>query len=73
MKKILGKIIIGMLHFYKLAISPLLPAACRYTPTCSEYGVQAVRKYGTFKGGYLTLKRLLSCGPWGKSGYDPVP
>lgn len=61
-----------MIRFYKMAISPLLPAACRYTPTCSHYGMEAIKKYGPFKGGYLSMKRFLSCGPWGKSGYDPV-
>ncbi len=73
MKKLLGKIFIGMIRFYKMAISPVLPAACRYTPTCSQYGMEAIEKYGPFKGGYLTMKRFLSCGPWGKNGYDPVP
>jgi putative membrane protein insertion efficiency factor len=56
-----------------MVISPVLPASCRYSPTCSQYGIEAIRKYGPFKGGYLTLKRFLSCGPWGGSGYDPVP
>ncbi|MFH0865097.1 MAG: membrane protein insertion efficiency factor YidD [Bacteroidota bacterium] len=73
MMKILGKILIGIIRIYKMVISPILPAACRYTPTCSHYGMEAIRKYGPFKGAYLTLKRFLSCGPWGKSGYDPVP
>lgn len=73
MKKLLGKIFIGMIRFYKMAISPVLPAACRYTPTCSQYGMEAIEKYGPIKGGYLTIKRFLSCGPWGKNGYDPVP
>lgn len=71
--KIPGKILIGIIRFYKMVISPILPAACRYTPTCSHYGMEAIRKYGPFKGTYLALKRFLSCGPWGKSGYDPVP
>jgi uncharacterized protein len=56
-----------------MAISPHLPASCRYTPTCSQYGLEAIKKYGPFKGGLLTLKRILSCHPWGGSGYDPVP
>lgn len=73
MKKILSKILIGLIRFYKMVISPILPASCRYSPTCSEYGVEAIRKHGPFKGSYLTLKRFLSCGPWGGSGYDPVP
>lgn len=51
----------------------MTPASCRFTPTCSEYAVQALKKYGLIKGGYLTVKRLLRCHPWGGSGYDPVP
>jgi len=66
-------IFIGIIRFYQMAISPHLPASCRYTPTCSQYGLEAIKKYGPFKGGFLTLKRILSCHPWGGSGYDPVP
>ncbi len=58
---------------YQLLISPLLPNACRYAPTCSEYGIQAVRKYGAFKGGWMAIKRILRCHPWGGHGYDPLP
>ena len=60
-------------HFYRYCISPLTPASCRYTPTCSQYAIDAVKKYGPFKGGYLAIKRILRCHPWGGSGYDPVP
>ncbi len=73
MKKILTKILIGLIRFYQYAISPYLPPSCRYTPTCSAYGVEALKKYGPFKGGWLTIKRIASCNPWGGSGYDPVP
>jgi len=73
MKKILSKILIGIIRFYQYAISPYLPPSCRYTPTCSEYGVEALKKHGPFKGGWLTIKRVASCNPWGGSGYDPVP
>ncbi|MBO4745185.1 MAG: membrane protein insertion efficiency factor YidD [Bacteroidales bacterium] len=73
MKKILGKILICLIVFYQKAISPYLPNSCRYTPTCSQYGIEAITKYGPFKGGWLTFKRILSCNPWGGSGYDPVP
>ena len=62
-----------MILFYKKAISPLLIPSCRYYPTCSEYGLEAIRKHGPFKGGWLTLKRILSCNPWGGHGHDPVP
>ena len=60
-------------YFYQRCISPLTPPSCRFTPTCSEYAVQAIRKYGPFKGLYLAVRRLLRCHPWGGSGYDPVP
>jgi len=73
MKKILSKIMIGVIRFYQYAISPYLPPSCRYTPSCSAYGIEALKKHGPFKGGWLTIKRIASCNPWGGSGYDPVP
>lgn len=67
-------ILVGMIRFYQRAISPHLPAnSCRYTPSCSEYGIHAIRKYGPFKGGWLALKRIGRCNPWGGHGHDPVP
>jgi putative membrane protein insertion efficiency factor len=68
-----AKLMIAFVRLYQGAISPLLPGSCRYTPTCSEYGVQALRKHGAWRGGLLTLKRFLSCNPWGGHGHDPVP
>jgi len=62
-----------LIRFYQMFISPVLPPSCRYTPTCSAYTLEALKKYGLLKGGYLGLKRILSCHPWGGSGYDPVP
>lgn len=62
-----------LIRFYQLVISPLMPAACRFEPTCSTYALQALDKHGLFKGGWLAIKRIASCHPWGKSGYDPVP
>ena len=62
-----------MLRFYKREISPMLPPCCRYTPTCSEYAMQAVEKYGAMKGGWLAAKRILRCHPFHEGGYDPVP
>jgi uncharacterized protein len=62
-----------MVRFYQIILSPLMPAACRYTPTCSQYTIEALRKHGLLYGGFLGIKRILSCHPWGKSGYDPVP
>lgn len=73
MKKLISRILLGLISLYKNAISPFLGPACRYTPTCSEYGACAIRKYGPFKGTWLTFKRILSCNPWGGHGYDPVP
>ncbi|HOW30347.1 MAG TPA: membrane protein insertion efficiency factor YidD [Bacteroidales bacterium] len=73
MKKLPARFLILLIRFYQAAISPYLPPSCRYTPTCSAYGVEAIKKYGAIKGGWLTLKRLSSCHPWGGSGYDPVP
>ncbi|PBQ34736.1 membrane protein insertion efficiency factor YidD [Sphingobacteriaceae bacterium] len=66
-------IALAFVKFYQVAIRPLLPNACRYTPSCSEYAVQAINKYGAFKGGWLGFKRILRCHPWGGHGYDPVP
>lgn len=63
-----------LIKIYQWCISPLLGAnKCRYTPTCSQYGLEALRKHGLFKGGWLAAKRILSCNPWGGQGYDPVP
>ena len=62
-----------MIRLYQVTLSPWLGGACRYTPTCSNYGIQALEKYGAFKGSWLTIKRVISCNPWGGSGYDPVP
>lgn len=68
-----AKIAVLVIKFYQRIISPYLMPSCRYTPSCSEYGVEAFRKHGFFKGCCLTLKRILSCHPWGGHGYDPVP
>ncbi|MDR2130833.1 MAG: membrane protein insertion efficiency factor YidD [Odoribacteraceae bacterium] len=61
------------IKFYRYVISPWLPPACRYTPTCSRYAMEALQKHGPIKGSWLALKRILRCHPWGGSGYDPVP
>lgn len=71
--KFFSFIFIFIIKVYKTLISPLLPPSCRYTPTCSEYGLQAIKKYGPFKGGWFTIKRIMRCHPWGGHGYDPVP
>lgn len=62
-----------LIRFYQIVISPMFPSCCRYTPTCSQYGLQAVRRYGLIKGSWLTFKRILRCRPGGAVGYDPVP
>lgn len=61
------------IRFYQLCISPLTPPSCRYTPTCSAYAIEALRKHGPLRGSWLALRRILRCHPWGGSGYDPVP
>jgi putative membrane protein insertion efficiency factor len=73
LKRILIFPFIILVRFYQLAISPFTPAICRFEPTCSSYTIQALGKHGLFKGGWLAIKRIFSCHPWGKSGYDPVP
>lgn len=68
------KMAILLIRFYQLVISPLLPKSCRYTPTCSEYSIVAISKYGIIRGLYLSIKRILRCHPFSNnSGYDPVP
>lgn len=65
-------ILLAILRFYKSAVSPLLPAACRYTPTCSEYAMAAVTRHGALRGSAMAAKRVLSCHPFARGGYDPV-
>ena len=73
LKKIAISPFVLLIRFYQVCISPLKPASCRFTPTCSQYGLQAFRKHGPVKGLILTTWRILRCNPWGGSGYDPVP
>ena len=72
-RTLLRRIFILPIRFYQLCISPMLPNACRFTPTCSQYAVEAIMKHGIFRGSWLALRRILRCHPWGGSGYDPVP
>lgn len=67
------RLLILPIRFYQRFISPMLPPACRFTPTCSQYAVEAIQKHGSLKGLYLAIRRILRCHPWGGSGYDPVP
>jgi putative membrane protein insertion efficiency factor len=64
---------LAVVRFYRRAISPYLPASCRYTPTCSQYALEAIEKYGALKGSFMALKRILRCNPFSRGGYDPVP
>ncbi len=64
---------VALIKFYKVCISPFLPSACRFVPSCSQYGLESFQKHGPIKGFYLTARRLLRCHPLGGSGYDPVP
>jgi uncharacterized protein len=69
----LAKILIAMIRFYQRAISPLLPPSCRFYPTCSSYGLEAMQRYGALRGSWLTLRRIFRCHPFCRGGYDPVP
>lgn len=72
-KWIISKLFVVIIRIYQLSISPFLGANCRYTPTCSQYSIEAIEKHGPFKGGWLAIKRISSCHPWGGHGHDPVP
>tara|TARA_Y100000996_G_scaffold279235_1_gene220206 strand:- start:140 stop:352 length:213 start_codon:yes stop_codon:yes gene_type:complete len=69
----LASLVIKIIRVYQKGISPYLPSVCRYEPTCSEYSIEAIKKFGAFKGILLTVKRLLRCNPLGGKGYDPIP
>ena len=69
----IASILILPIRFYQRYISPLTPPSCRFTPTCSQYAIEALRKHGPIYGMYLAIRRLLRCHPWGGHGYDPVP
>lgn len=73
LRKVLTQLLLLPIYFYKGAISPLTPPSCRFTPSCSTYAIDALKKYGPLKGLYLALRRILRCHPWGGHGYDPVP
>ena len=66
-------LLLSALRFYKAQVSPALPPACRYTPTCSEYAIEAVERYGPGRGTVMAIRRVLSCNPFARGGYDPVP
>ena len=68
-----ARMLIAMVGWYRRFVSPLLPPSCIYTPTCSEYAIVAIRRYGALRGGWLAARRILRCNPLHKGGYDPVP
>jgi putative membrane protein insertion efficiency factor len=72
-KRLLTEVLLLPIRFYRSVISPFTPATCRYTPSCSAYAAEALKKHGPFKGFWLATKRILSCHPWGGHGHDPVP
>ncbi|MDG1054364.1 MAG: membrane protein insertion efficiency factor YidD [Flavobacteriaceae bacterium] len=73
MKNPIKALFILLIKGYQRLISPLLPPSCRFTPSCSHYGIEALQKHGLFRGSYLTIHRILRCHPWSKGGHDPVP
>lgn len=73
MSKVFQKLLLALIQLYRKAISPILPSSCRFQPTCSSYAKTAIERFGPWKGGWLALKRLSKCHPFGGHGYDPVP
>ncbi len=73
MKNPIKALFILLIKGYQWLISPLLPPSCRFTPSCSHYGIEALQKHGLIRGSYLTIHRILRCHPWSKGGHDPVP
>ncbi len=69
---VLTQLLIKFIKGYKFLISPLIGHSCRYLPTCSEYSIEALKQFGLIKGAFMSIKRILSCHPWGKGGFDPV-
>ena len=67
------QVLLWLIRFYREAISPRTPAMCKYIPTCSQYGLEAIERFGALKGGLMTIWRILRCNPWSRGGYDPVP
>ncbi len=73
LREVVIALLLFLIRIYRRYISPLTPPACRFTPTCSQYAMEAIQKHGPIKGLYLAVRRILRCHPWGGSGYDPVP
>lgn len=73
LNKIPGIVLVNFIRVYKVTLSPFIGNSCRYQPSCSQYGIEAIQKHGAVKGSWLTAKRVCSCHPWGGHGFDPVP
>ena len=73
LKTLPKRVLLGLVRFYRANISPMHRPCCRFIPTCSQYAMEAIEKYGAIRGGYLALRRVLRCNPLHKGGYDPVP
>ncbi|MBO38203.1 MAG: membrane protein insertion efficiency factor YidD [Rhodospirillaceae bacterium] len=73
LSRLLRTILLSFIRFYQLVISPLFPMSCRYAPSCSDYAVDAVARFGVFRGSWVAAKRICRCHPWGGTGFDPVP
>lgn len=72
-REAMARVLLMVIRFYRRALSPMIPPSCRYTPTCSAYAEEAIRRHGAGRGSWLATRRLLRCHPWGGSGHDPVP
>jgi putative membrane protein insertion efficiency factor len=71
--RVFSALFLFLIKIYQYLISPILGQSCRFTPSCSQYGLEAIQKHGPFKGAWFTLKRIVRCHPWGSHGHDPVP
>ncbi|HIT83007.1 MAG TPA: membrane protein insertion efficiency factor YidD [Candidatus Avibacteroides faecavium] len=73
LRRIITTLLLAPIYFYRSFISPLTPPSCRFTPTCSQYAIEAIKRHGPLRGTWLAIRRIMRCHPWGGSGYDPVP
>ncbi len=73
MGRLLRRAVVQFVRFYQIAISPLKPPTCRFIPSCSQYAIEAINRFGVIRGGWLALKRIAKCGPWHSGGIDHVP